>query len=205
MEFRKLVEERRSVHFFDPSREIEEDVLKDIIDIAVKAPSCFNTQPWEIIIVSSEEGKKDLYNRGCQQPKVLDAPVTLVVVGKKHGYSRSNPIWDVKIENGLLNEEQIIGIEKMCNESLFPTEEKKTAFAVRNSSLLAMSLMYSAKNLGVDSHPMIGFDEDEVKKLYNIKDDEVVTMLICLGHFDKGKNLYPREKRYGYDEIVRKY
>ena len=52
---------------------------------------------------------------------------------------------------------------------------------------------------------MIGFDESAVKKLYNIEDDKVVTMLISMGYFDETKDLYPREKRLTFSEISKVY
>ena len=37
-------------------------------------------------------------------------------------------------------------------------------FAVKNTSLYAMSIMLAAQGLGLETHPMDGFDEDCIKK-----------------------------------------
>jgi putative NAD(P)H nitroreductase len=60
--------------------------------------------------------------------------------------------------------------------------------AVRNTSLLSVNIMISAKNLGVDTHPMIGFDEDKVKELFNVDKTKTVVMLISIGYLKKIKN-----------------
>jgi len=205
MEFNKLITERRSATFFDPHKELEISLLESIIDKASLAPSCFNTQPWKIVVIKSKEAREELFKKACKQPKVTEAPVTLAIIGRRSGYERDNPVWDEKIKNGLMDEESLKGVLSFCNSSLFATLDQKTAYAVRNSSLLAMSIMYTAQDMGVSSHPMIGFDEGAVKKLYNIEEEDVVTMLISLGYPLEGKELYPRERRFSFREIATIY
>lgn len=200
MDYKKVNNNRRSINFFDTERKIESELLKEIINDGTLAPSAFNLQPWEIIMVKSNESKKKLHE-GCQQPKILEAPVTLIMIGNTLGYKRENPIWDTKKENGM-KEEDIAKTIGVCNDFLYSNDIRKNAMAVRNTSLLAMNIMISAENLGVNSHPMIGFDEEKVKENFNIDKNKTVTMLISLGYLKKGQELYPREKRRTYDEIV---
>lgn len=203
-DLKQIFEGRRSVNFFNKSRKLDDETLRDIINLAVLAPSAFNLQPWEVIAVKSEEYKQVLHDKACNQPKVLEAPVTLIIVGNKTGYFRENPVWDEKIKLGM-TEEKIQGTIGYVEKNLYPTEEKKTAFAARNSSLLGMSIMYAAKYYDVDSHPMIGFNEDRVKEIFNIADNKIVTMIISLGYFDESNELRPREKRLEYEDIVAEY
>ncbi len=205
MEFTKVIGERRAATFFDPKKNLDIKLLEEIIDEAVLAPSCFNTQPWEVVVIKSQEARTELFEKACKQPKVKEAPVTLAIIGKRNGYERANPVWDEKIKNGYLDEEKLKGVLSLCDSSLFATLDQKTAYAARNSSLLAMSIMYTAKNRGVATHPMIGFDEGAVKKLYNIEEENVVTMLISMGYPDESMELYPREKRFTFKEISKIY
>ena len=57
METKILFNERRSVNYFDKNRSLDEALLKEIVDLAVLAPSAFNLQPWRIIAVKSETAK----------------------------------------------------------------------------------------------------------------------------------------------------
>jgi len=205
MEFNKVVGERRAATFFDPKKDLDIKLLEEIIDEATLAPSCFNTQPWEVVVIRSREARDELFEKACKQPKVAEAPVTLAIIGKRNGYERDNPVWDEKIKNGYLDEEGVNGVLSLCDTSLFATLDQKTAYAARNSSLLAMSIMYVAKNRGVASHPMIGFDEGAVKKLYNIEEENIVTMLISMGYSNENKKLYPREKRFDFNKISKIY
>lgn len=203
MNSKEIFEERRSINFFDVNKEIGENLLKDIINLAVLAPSAFNLQPWNIIAVKSKEAKERLHKLSSNQPKVLEAPVTLIIAGDKNGYDKSNPAWEelLKVMGG--NKEALEGAQGFAYNLYGTSEERKLKFAESNAALLAMSIMYAAKAFGVESHPMSGIDFDGIKKEFSIEDNKTVVMLIALGYLEEGKTLYPRQRRRGYEEIVR--
>jgi len=203
MDLKKVYEERRAINFFDPNRDISEELLKEIIDLSVLAPSAFNLQPWSIIAVKSKEAKEKLYKLSNNQPKVLEAPVTLIIVGDKNGYSKDNPVWQEfrKIVND--DEEAVKNTQQAAYNLYGTSEENKIKFAESNGGLLSMSIMYAAKNLGVDSHPMSGIDFEGIKKEFELSEDKTIVMTISLGYLKEDKTLYPRRARRGYDEIVK--
>ncbi len=204
VDFIEVAKERRSVFHFDPDRDLADDLLKKIINLAVLAPSSYNMQPWRIIAVKSQEKRQEVYDKACSQQKVLDAPVLLIILGDKEGYKRKNPIWDEKIRLGKLNEEKVRKVIKR-NEKSKQDPLKATAYAVRNSSLLAMSIMLTAQRFGVNTHPMIGFNAADTRKLFDLGENIEVTMMISAGYFDQNKELKPRETRFKYDDIVEEY
>ncbi|MBU3093381.1 nitroreductase family protein [Clostridium sp. CF011] len=203
MNLKEVFENRRAINFFDVNKGLEEGTLKDIINLAVLAPSAFNLQPWEIIAVKSKEAKEKLYKLSSSQPKILEAPATLIIVGNKTGYDETNPTWKdmLKLFGG--DKEKLAGTQGFAHSLYGTSEENKLKFAESNAGLLAMSIMYAAKNLGVDSHPMSGMDFEGVRKEFGLDENKTVVMLISLGYLDESKTLYPRAYRRGYDEIVK--
>ncbi len=204
VDFLETAQKRRSVYHFDPDKPLADELLEKIINQAVLAPSAYNLQPWKIIAVKSQAKRKEVYEKACQQQKVLDAPVLLIILGNKKGYNRDNPIWDEKIRLGKITEEKAIKVIK-SNEKDKKDPIKATTFAVRNSSLLAMSIMLTAESYGVNTHPMSGFDAEATKELFGLGDNFVITMMISAGYHDDAKELKPRETRFKYDEIVEEY
>ncbi|MCB2361779.1 nitroreductase family protein [Clostridium estertheticum] len=202
MNLKEVYEGRRAINFFDTNKGVEAGLLKDIINLAVLAPSAFNLQPWEIIAVKSKEGKERLH-KFAAQPKILEAPVTLIIVGNKTGYETSNPTWNdmLKLMGG--DKEKLAGTQGMAAGLYGTSNENKLKFAESNAGLLAMSIMYAAKSLGVDSHPISGMDFEGVRKEFELDENKTVVMLISLGHLDESNTLYPRAYRRGYDEIVK--
>jgi putative NAD(P)H nitroreductase len=200
-DLKQIFEARRAVNFFDTTKNLPDGVLEKIINLAVLAPSAFNLQPWGIIAVKSAEAKQKLFDQSNKQPKILEAPVTLIITGNRAGYDESNPIW-VDFEN-LLGKEKADGYKQFAAFLYGSTPDRKIKFAESNAGILAMSIMYAAKYYGVDSHPASGVDFDGIKKEFNIEGEHEVVMIISLGFLDETKTLYPRMRRLGYKELVK--
>jgi len=201
METKALFDERRSVNFFDKNKNIEESQIKEIINLAVLAPSAFNLQPWRILVVKSEEKKKRLFDLANQQEKILEASATLIIIGNKEGYANANPVWDEMLQSVGGNQQMVDGAKQAASFLYGSTDERKLKFAESNAGLLAMSIMIAAKEFGVDTHPMSGIDFDGIHKEFELKDWESVVMTICMGYYDKSKQLYPRRPRRLFEEI----
>jgi len=197
-----LFKERRSVNHFDKNRLLDETLLKEIVDLAVMAPSAFNLQPWRIIAVKSDKGKQKLRELSNNQEKVTDASVVMVVIGDRSGYDESNPVWNEMLESVGGNVEMVNGAKQAAAYLYGTSEDRKTKFAESNAGLLAMSLMMAAQDLGVDSHPMSGIDFEGIHKEFGLKESESVVMLVCLGYVDATKKSFPRRPRRLFEEIA---
>lgn len=200
MELKKAYEQRRAVNSFDAAKPLPQPLLKEIIDTAVLAPSAFNLQPWRIIAVTSEESKQKLHPLAFGQPKILEAPATLILIGDREAYGPENSVWEEL--RSFAGEEGTAGAMGMAAQLYGTSEERKVKFAESNTGLLGMSIMYAAQALGVDSHPMSGMDFQAIKEAFALKESEDVVMLIALGYRDEAKELYPRRLRKGWSEIV---
>ena len=197
-----LFDLRRSAGDFDPARPVPEDLFREIVRRASLAPSASNLQPWRVIAVRTPEAKQRLHAVARQQARILAAPVTLIVVGDRDGYLSTNPFWDemaawLGVDRARI-EKSIAGAAASYGES----EATRARYADTNAALFAMSLMYAAKSLGVDSHPMGGFDHDGVARAFALRPAEHVSLLISLGYHDDAKVLRPRRRRRSYEELV---
>ena len=76
------------------------------------------------------------------------------------------------------------------------------AFAAKNTGFFAMALMLAAKSLGLDTHPMDGFDHAGVKEAFNIPEEYWVQALISVGYLLKDTTLSPPKWRKTMEEIV---
>ena len=86
MEFKKVLEQRRSVNFFDTDRKVDEALLKKIYDVAKLCPSSFDLQPWKIILVTGAENKKKLKEAALNQPKVDEASAMFILLADTRGF-----------------------------------------------------------------------------------------------------------------------
>ena len=58
--FKNVVHTRSHWKWFDQDKQVPEDLLKDIMLTAQRAPSSFNTQPHKVILVRDSKSKLDL-------------------------------------------------------------------------------------------------------------------------------------------------
>jgi len=201
MELKQVFEKRRSVNFFDSQKTISEDLIKNIYDTAKLAPSSMNLQPWKFILVREPENKKKLRAAAFNQPKVEEASAMLILLADKEAYKDAGKILDDNIAKGYMAADKksfyVSMAEKMYGEAF-----AGRGFALRNIGLFAMSFMLAAKDSGVDTHPMDGFEQDKVKEAFNIPERYEVAMLIAVGYHDDKKTLLPRLNRKNFEDAV---
>ena len=199
------IHERRSIQFFDPQREVDPHLLRELLETANLAPSSFNLQPWDVITLQDRENKKKLRACAFDQPKVEEAGAVLILVANPRGVEEHiDPVLDRMIELGYLKPEAREKTRGMPF-GLYgqdPDSVSRKLFAVKNAALFAMNLMVAARGYGLETHPMDGFQEDKVKEPFGIPQDRLVPMLIAVGHLKPGTQLLPRGYRRPVEDFV---
>lgn len=209
MDFIDVINSRRAVNFFDPDKDVPDKILTAMIQTAAKAPSSFNLQPWSLIILREQEEKTRLQSLAWNQPKVSEAPVTLIVLADRDGWKEGHRFVEKNFQEMIkakaMTEDQRQWFADARKSLYGETEEKQLAFACKNTGFFAMALMLAAKNLGLDTHPMDGFDHDAVRKEFNIPDNYWIPLLLAVGYFKKDVELAPPKWRKTVEEIVVKF
>ena len=209
MEFKEVVTKRRAVNFFETEKSVSDDLLRDMVEMAAMVPSSFNLQPWSLVIVRGREEKMRLRKLAWDQPKVSAAPVVLIVLADRNGWKKGHPFFEknfVEMVNaGGMQEGQYEWFVNACQDLYGASEEKQQAFACKNTGFFAMGLMFAATSLGLDTHPMDGFDHAGVRNEFNIPENYWIPLLLAVGYFDNTKELLPPKRRKTFDEIVVKF
>ncbi len=209
MDFIDVINNRRAVNFFDPDKDVSDETLKSIIETAAKVPSSFNLQPWSLIVLRDHEEKMRLQSLAWNQPKVSEAPVTLIVLADRDGWKEDHRFveknFQEMIKTGAMTEEQRQWFADARISLYGESEEKQLAFACKNTGFFAMALMLAAKNLGLDTHPMDGFDHEAVRKEFNIPDNYWIPLLMAVGYFNKDMELALPKWRKNFEEIIVKF
>ena len=204
MDYTQINQDRRSVHYFDPEKQIDDATLKQIIEEAVMAPSGYNLQPWQFLVLREPENKERLKALAYGQKQVTDASAAVLILGNKdlsaEYIDRIFADWIAKGYMPAEVAEQQAGNIKanFANQ----TDAEKKLWATRSTSLVAMNLMLAAQNHGVDSGPMEGFDFEGVLNEFAIPDNYYPVMLVVLGYRLPKENELPRKLRIGFEEKV---
>jgi nitroreductase len=206
MNFKEITENRRAINFFDPDKDVPENLLRQVLETASKAPSSFNLQPWNLIILRDKEKKEKLKALAWEQPKVGEAPVVLIFLADKNGWQEGHPTveknWKEMLKAGSMKPEQRDWFLNAAKSLYGWSTDANLAFAAKNTGFFAMSVMYAATSLGLESHPMDGFDHEAVRKAFNIPDNFWVPLLLAIGYKKPGFELQPPKWRKTLDEIL---
>jgi putative NAD(P)H nitroreductase len=205
MDVIQAIKERRSINFFEIGKVISDDKLRELIEIANLSPSSLNLQPWKVIAVRDPERKKVLKQCAFNQPKVEEASAVFIMIADPKSVEENlKRMLDSWQELGYIKPEMRQTYTEMA-KSLYGPEDslKRKIFAVKNTSLFAMNLMITAKGLGLETHPMDGFDEECIKKEFNIPNDKIIPMIIAVGNLRAGVTLLPRAFRRNIEEFTR--
>jgi nitroreductase len=206
MDFMEVMKGRRSVNFFDPERSVPDETLRELVETAALAPSSFNLQPWSIMVIKDMDSKMRLRELAWDQPKVSEAPVVLVVLADRDAWKEGHPFVERNFKEmvvaGSMVEDQYEWFVNAAKGLYGESPERKQAFACKNTGFFAMGLMLAAKGLGLDTHPMDGFDHEGVRNAFNIPDNYWIPLLLAVGWFDSTKELHPPKWRKNFDEIV---
>ena len=187
-ELTKVIKERRSPNNFLEGFKIPKSDFDEIFRLLSLAPSCFNLQHAHYLIIDDVEKKEALRDAAFKQYKIHTASAAILVFGSLDAYKDASRLYEGMLNLGIYNQNEYDLMIQSIN-SLY--EGRGDAFmyeeAIRNASLSAMMFMLLAKDKGWDTCPMIGFDNEAVKKLYNVPENLVPVLLITMGKEDTNK------------------
>ncbi|MBW5445287.1 nitroreductase family protein [Cohnella sp. CFH 77786] len=188
----EIVRTRRSANNFDGNVKITRREIEEMFELAKFAPSAYNLQHANYVVVDDPELKLKVKEAAYRQHKVETASAALLVLGDLEAYKDAERIYEGMLHLGMLDElsyrQTIDSIHAAYQDVQFRKEE-----AIRNASLSAMQFMLIAKSKGWDTCPMIGFDPERMRSLLNIPDRYHIVMMITIG---KEKTNHPRPRGY---------
>jgi len=77
----EVIKTRRSVRAYD-HKPISREVLIDIVDCARLAPTAMNEQPWEFVVITDPQTRRDLAALITHAPFIAEAPACIAVLSR---------------------------------------------------------------------------------------------------------------------------
>jgi 3-hydroxypropanoate dehydrogenase len=170
---------------------VDDQLLRQIYDLAKLAPTSANTSPMRIAFVKSREAKERL--KPALAPgnvdKTMAAPVCAIVATDTRFFEFIPKLWPHNVE-----------FAQMFTK---PGQEEFTrTHAFRNATLQGAYMIIAARGLGLDAGPMSGFDNAKVDSAFFPDGRWKSNFLLNLGYGDPSA-LKPRSPRLSFDEACR--
>lgn len=205
MEFTKLIDKRRSANNFIKDVKMTEDDIRPILEDVKLTPSAFNLQHTEYIVVMDEDMKEKVRKAADGQYKVHAASAVILVLGDKEAYKQTARINQGMMDLGIITDFELQGfVDNNTKFYMDRGEDFMKEDAIRNASLSAMVFMLAAKNRGWDTCPMIGFDQDKMRALFNVPATHEIALMVAIGK-EKESSRRLRGYRKPVEEFVTYY
>lgn len=191
----EAIKARRAVKNFDPNHEMGEEEIKTLFENVLLSPTSFNIQHWRFVVVQEKALRGQIKEKAWGQAQITDASLLVILTGDVKAHEKDPArYW--------------AGAPKEASDVLVPLigqyyngrEDVQRDEVMRSTGIAAQSLMLTAKSMGYDSCPMVGFDFKAVGELINLPADHLVSMIVAVGKC--AKEAYPRCGKLGYDEVV---
>ncbi|WP_410766696.1 nitroreductase family protein [Haloferax sp. DFSO60] len=205
MDFEEVVATRQSVHEY-ADEPLDNETLESIFENAIEAPSSYNLQPWEFVVLREDDTKEALRAAAYDQEHVTGAAASVIILGNKDPEAHAQTVVDDMLDKGYLPSEDVAEgiLDNIAGMADLPEEERRV-WTTRSTSLVAMSLMHAAWNEGVATCPIGGFDPDAVLDAFDIDGTQYEpVMLLTMGipADDAGELQAESKYRRPVDEVV---
>ena len=183
---RLLFTEART-HYGWQDRDVSEDTLRAMYEIAKMGPTSMNQQPMRMIFVRSDDAKDRLEPAlfDANRPKMRSAPVTAIVAYDLNFFEELPKLFPPNP-----NAQDIF-----ANNT---TAAQVNAF--RNGTLQGAYVMLAARAVGLDVGAMSGFDNAKVDEEFFHGTSLKSNFLINLGYADTDR-IFRRLPRMAYDDV----
>jgi len=172
----EAIETRRAVKHFDPDHTLSEAEFDSLLQAGRHAPTAFNIQHTRFLVVRDPELRKQIRAVAWDQAQVTDASVLIVVCADVKAWEKDpERYWRHAPD-------EVKGFMVEAIDQYYRGREQvQRDEAFRSCGLAAQNVMLAAKELGLDSCPMDGFDFDAVAKLIHLPEDTIISMFVAVG------------------------
>jgi len=176
MNFLDTVTQRRSVKHYDSSATISDSEFEKMMKTVLLSPTSYNIQHWRFVRIQDRNLRAQIQEAAWGQAQVSEASELIVICADINAWKdRPERYWaeaDAATQDTLL---------PMIADFYTDNEQLQRDEAIRSCGIAAQTLMLTAKSLGYDSNPMIGFDNDEVARLIKLPGNHLISMMVVVG------------------------
>lgn len=194
MQVTEAIESRRAIKSFDPEHRLSEAEQDRLIELTMLSPTAFNLQHWRFVVVRDPAQRQAIREVAWDQAQVTDASMLVILCGRRD-------VWEHDVERVWKNapeniQEMMAGAIDAYYRGLPQIERDEV---MRSCGLAGQTLMLAAREMGLDSCPMDGFDYEAVGRLINLPDNHLISFMVAIGK--KADEVWPRPGQLSLDEV----
>lgn len=195
MHVHEAIRTRRAVKNFDPEYKISGEQQAELLDLAMQAPTAFNLQHWRFVVVDDMELRKKIRAVAWDQAQITDASMLVILCADTGSWQKyAAKVWEHAPE--AVRDMMVPAIDGYYRDQ--PQVQRDEA--MRTCGIAGQTLMLAARDLGLDSCPMDGFDFKAVAELIHLPADHVISFIVAIGK--KTRDVWPKPGQLSAEQVV---
>lgn len=167
----EALEWRYATKQFNPERTLSDETLETLLEAVRLSPSSYGLQPYHIFVIRDAAVREELRKAAWNQSQLTDASHVLVFANlTDFGPELIDDYISLVARERKTDRENLKGYADFMKSKLLELpQETKDNWTARQAYIALGNLLYAAAELGVDTCPMEGFDNQAVNKILGLE------------------------------------
>lgn len=191
----EAINTRRAIKKFDSTYKMTSEQVNSLMELAILSPTSYNQQNWRFVTVTEQSVKDKISKAARNQPQPADGSLVIILCGNMNAW-KEDPLryW----KNHTSEKQEYV--KNALHAKYFDNIQNQRDEAIRSCGLAGQTIMLAARQMGLDSCPMVGFEYDELSEIINLPENHLIVLMIVVG-----KAIEPAKLRGGQlslDKVV---
>lgn len=170
------IKTRRAIKKFDSSFHMTSDQVKSLKELTILSPTSYNQQNWRFVYATDQTVKDKISKAARDQAQPKDGALVIVLCGNLNAW-KEEPLryW----RNNTPEKQELV--KNSLTRKYENSPENRRDEAMRSCGFAAQTIMLAARQMGLDSCPMVGFEYDKLAEIINLPKDHMIVMMVVVG------------------------
>ena len=170
------IKTRRAIKNFDSSYKMSPEDIKILQELTILSPTSYNQQNWRFVYVTDQTVKDKISKAARDQAQPRDGSLVIVLCGNLNAW-KEEPLryW----RNNTVEKQELV--KNSLARKYENSPENRRDEAMRSCGFAAQTIMLTARQMGLDSCPMVGFEYDELADVIQLPKDHMIVMMVVVG------------------------
>ena len=191
----EAINTRRAIKKFDSTYKMSPEQVNSLMKLTILSPTSYNQQNWRFITVTDQLIKEQISKAARGQAQPSDGSLVIILCGNMNAW-KEDPLryW----KNSTIEKQELV--KNSLNKKYADSPQNQRDEAMRSCGFAGQTIMHAARQMGLDSCPMVGFEYDELAKIINLPENHLIVLMIVVGKAAEPAN--PRGGQLSLDKVV---
>jgi len=188
------IKTRRAIKKFDNTYKMSSEDIKLLQELTILSPTSYNQQNWRFVYVTDQTVKDKISKAARDQAQPKDGSLVIVLCGNLNAW-KEDPLryW----RTNTVEKQELV--KNSLARKYENSPENRRDEAMRSCGFAAQTIMLAARQMGLDSCPMVGFEYDELAEVINLPKDHMIVMMVVVGK--RSEDAAERGGQLSLDEV----